>query len=200
LALRTYRSNQWWDAKRKAYEKVIADLELCAHLNVALSASYEELRYGDPASSAEFRSEVQNNNEEIKNASVRLRRQKDQSSFIMSDGAQGVLNRLWLALDECSNTSPDEGHLWAASHYKTALRDFVLAARVDLKVTGLETRLLYTWKQIQQFCGRVAARLKRTKIYYVIVWIWLGQDAATRMSVSLCKLESASSTASKKPT
>lgn len=196
LAIQTFRSNQWWDAKRKAYEKVISDLELCAHLNAALSVGYEELRYGTLSSSTEFNSELQDNNEDFKKASIRLRRQKDRSSFIFSDAAQEVLNRLWLALDECSGMSPDEGHFSAAAHYQNALNDFVLAARIDLRVAGLATRLTYRRTQLQQFFRRAVPWLKRTKFCYVLVWIWFGQKASEQF---LSSLEISGPGSSKKP-
>ncbi|MES2597738.1 MAG: hypothetical protein V4662_20500 [Verrucomicrobiota bacterium] len=175
IALRNYRSNAWWEAKRKAYEEVIGALEECG-------TSYQQM------ANARHDTSVEALSDKIETARIRIFTLKRQSTFLMSDEALTALDSLVVQELGSHMKSDDEVAKFRALqlHYDGALNAFVLASRVDLGVAGLPTRIKHGWMRTRASTRSLWSRTAPAraelgpKAQHSLLCIWFGDAEAAR--------------------
>lgn len=177
MALRTYRTNQWWDSRHKTYQKAVKKLEqLKADLRLY------RIRLRDISGSGELSQEKKAEHQQSRLAYLRtahdLRHFVQVGRFNMSEPARKIL--LDLVHKELP---PSDGPLMLLfeAKFESASESFLQAAHSDLQILTLFQRLGIACTRVKRFASwhgpRVAYQLERFAMI-----VWHGYEKGKRLS------------------
>lgn len=187
LALRTYRSNQWWDARHKTYEKAIEILDRLA------GATHEyrmRLRYvidyGDDPCPSEILQALDKAATDFHDATRDLKSLTSRGRFNMSIAARMILVRTLEEMTTHQNLADSQCDELSAVRHEllNAIRQFSYAAQVDLQVLSLRTRIESVVSKFVSWSIWIISAL----IYWFRVFglrIWFGQEKGRQLGKKL---------------
>jgi hypothetical protein len=151
-ALRTYRSNQWWDSRRRSYQKAVGLLERLLEKH-RLHCEQK----------AELRAEI----EYLKTVNE-LHKVTDQGLFNMGEGARAVLHKVLRLHSQSQMTPPNRYRVEMQT--KSAITEFREAAYIDLQVLTFWQQVCSFFRSKRRFASRFSYKLTS------IAWmVWLGE-------------------------
>ncbi len=184
LALRTYRSNQWWDEKRKAYAEAIHALVSCRSCCVTLAQRFEDENefLENPINAFDDLNEFKCSFEGTLNTVVKV---KNTSAYMLSDRALSILESSLIRYPEIRrrhNRNPNQlrgEHLFwdeMANDLCTTINDFIYESRCDLGVTSRIKHLIISrWQKLRVSSKKWPGLAKRA--CFVVLY---GEAAAKR--------------------
>ncbi len=172
MAMRTYRSNQWWDARHKAYEKAIDLLNQLDQASVKLWKTHsDEGSHHEP-----FRQECKRLGDEL-NAFA------SKSRFNMSDAVENLLLEASDELDrllvfEASAFQEEE---WDPMVFWHILEDVCEAAKNDLQVSPWHKIILAFIRRVWRQAADCALKDIAPKVRMFVFIFWLGETKGRQL-------------------
>jgi len=161
LALRTYRTNQWWDSRHKTYQKAVKKLEQLKADLLVYRICLRDIRGSEVLSQEEKAAHQQSHLAYLRTAHD-LRHFVQVGRFNMSEPARKIL----LELVHKELPSSDGPLMFRfEGKFELARESFLQAAHSDLQILTLFQRLGNACSRVKQFASwhgpRVTYQLKR---------------------------------------